>query len=223
MSNQTEKELRASLCEMAHRMYDAGFSPSCSGNLSARLGADAYLITPSGVCKKDLSPERIVCVDGNGTVLGGNGKASSEFRVHLLCYAHRPEVMGVCHSHAPFATALSCLKIKLDRYFLPDQLYYLGAVPRCEYHTSGTQAVADSMLPYIEKHSALLLGNHGSVTLGGSVAEAYGRLEALEQYAKVLFYTSLMGGAREFTGEEAQEMFDEIRREGIVHPGDVHF
>jgi L-fuculose-phosphate aldolase len=223
VNDQTEKELRASLCEMAHRMYDAGFSPANSGNLSARLGTDAYLITPSGVCKKDLTPERIVCVDSNGTVLDGNGKASSEFRVHLFCYAHRPEVMGVCHSHAPFATALSCLKIKLDRYFLPDQLYYLGAVPRCEYHTSGTQAVADSMRPYIEKHSALLLGNHGTVTLGGSVREAYERLEALEQYAKVLFYTTLMGGAQEFTREEAQEMFDEIRQEGIVHPGDVHF
>jgi L-fuculose-phosphate aldolase len=219
----SEKKLRTELCDMAHRMYDAGYSPASSGNLSVRLAEDAYLITPSGVCKKDLTEERIVCVNGKGELLSGSGKASSEFRVHLFCYTHRPDVMGVCHSHAPFATALSCLKCNLDRYFLPDQLYYLGAVPRCTYHTSGTQAVAESMKPYIEKHNALLLGNHGTVTLGGSVSEAFERLEAFEQYAKVFFVTSLLGGAREFTKEEAQDMFDEIQQEGIVHPGNIRF
>lgn len=216
-----EKQMRTELCEMAHRMYDAGFSPSSGGNLSVRLEENKYLVTPSGVCKKDLTEDQIVCVNGKGEVLDGNGKASSEFRVHLFCYTHRPDVGGVCHSHAPFSTALSCLKIKLDKYFLPEQLFYLGAVPRCDYHASGTQAVAESMSSYIEKHSALLLGNHGTVTLGGTVREAYERLEALEQYAKILFITTLMGSAREFTSEEAKEMFEEIRQEGIIHPGNI--
>ena len=222
MKNIGEKELalRQEICEVAHRMYEAGFSPANSGNISGRLGEGQYLITPSGVCKKDLTPDMLVKIDDGCNPIDG-GKASSEARVHVYCYQHRPDVMGVCHSHAPFATAFACMDRKLDRYILPDQVVYLGAVPRCEYQMYGTQGVAESMAPYIEKHSAWLLGNHGTVTMGDSVLDGYYRLEALEQYAKILFITTLMGGARAFTQEEAQAIFDDIRQSGMIHPGNI--
>lgn len=216
---QSEQDLRKEICKIGRRMYQFGFSPCNSGNISARLGTDSYLITPSGVCKEDLTPDQIVKINGRSEVLSGTGHASSESRVHIYCYTHRPDVMGVVHAHAPFSVAFACMDKKLDRYFLPDQVYYLGAVPHCPYQPAGTAEVAESMAPYISRHSALLLGNHGSVTMGETLADAYGRLEMLEQLCKVSFLTGLAGGAREFSGSEAAELFREIEESGMIHPG----
>lgn len=221
--SERESTLRSEICKAARRMYEAGFCPANSGNISARLGEDAYLITPSGVCKDDLTEDAIVKINGRCETLDGRGKASSEARVHIYCYTHRPDVMGVCHSHAPYATALACMDTKLDRYITPDQVYYLGAVPRCAYQFCGTQAVADSMAPYMQKYSALLLGSHGTVTVGDSVMDAFYRLEALEQFAKIYCITNALGGAREFTAAEADAMFDDIAESGMIHPGNVRF
>ena len=75
------------------------------------------------------------------------------------------------------------------------------------------------MAPYIDRHSALLLGNHGAVTMGTDLDEAWGRMEMLEQLCKVSFITDLLGGPREFTPQELQVQLEEIAQEGIVHPG----
>lgn len=217
--DELERLLRHEICKMAHRMYRLGFSPCNSGNISAKLADNCYLVTPSGVCKEDLTEEMIVKIDGKCRTLEGIGHASSESKVHIYCYEHRPDVKAVCHAHPPFSVAYASMERKLDQYYLPDQVYYLGAVPRCEYRPAGTMAVAESMAPYIDKHSALLLGNHGAVTMGGDLGEAFGRMEMLEQFCKVDCITRLMGGAREFTEAELKDQFDDIAEEGIVHPG----
>lgn len=216
---QLEQKLRQEICKIAHRMYRQGFSPCSSGNISARLGEDCYLITPSGVCKEDLTEDMLVKINGRCHVLDGRGRASSESRVHIYCYEHRPDVQAVCHAHPPFSVAFAAMERKLDRYFLPDQVYYLGGVPRCEYQPAGTPEVAESMAPYITRHSALLLGNHGAVAMGTDLSDAWGRMEMLEQLCKVTFITDLLDGPREFTNEELRRQTDEIAAEGIVHPG----
>ena len=217
----SERLLRQTICKIAHRMYQFGFAPCCSGNISAKLGEDCYLITPSGVCKADLTEDMIVKINGRCQTLEGTGRASSESKVHIYCYEHRPDVQAVCHAHPPFATAYSAVNCKLDQYFLPDQVYYLGAVPRCEYQPAGSVEIAQSMAPYISRHSALLLGNHGAVTMGASLDEAFGRQEMLEQLGKVSFITKLLGGPREFTPSELAPQFADILQEGIVHPGNI--
>ena len=216
-----EESLRRDICAVSHRMYHQGFSPACGGNISARYGDNCFLITPSGVSKKDLQPEMIVKINDTCTVLEGEGKASSEAKVHLFCYRHRPDAMAVCHAHPPYAVSFSCLPEKLDKYFLPEQIYYTGAIPTCSYALPGTEAVAESMSPFIARHSALLLGNHGPVTIGTSVFDAFHKMETVEHYAKVLFITKLMGGARTFSPEELQEIFDDIGGLDGVHPGYV--
>jgi L-fuculose-phosphate aldolase len=191
-------------------MYEFGYSPCNSGNISARLDDSLYLVTPSGICKGELTPEKIVKMDDQCESVDGFGKASSESKVHVYCYKHRPDVGGVVHSHAPFSVAMSCLNIKLDKYYLPDQVFYLGAIPRCDYHPSGSWALAESIEPYILDHNAFLLGNHGAVTLGKTLEDAYYRMEMLEQYCKVLFITELLGGARELSKDESNQIIEEI-------------
>ncbi len=216
-----ERQLREDLCEIGLRMYEQGFSPACGGNISARLAPDCFLITPSAVCKKDLTPDLIVKIDGRGESLEKGKAASSEAKVHLYCYRHRPDVMAVCHAHPPFAVSFACLEEKLDKYFLAEQVYYTGAIPVCPYALPGTDAVAESLEPYIAKHNAFLLANHGPVTLGETVFDAFYRMETVEHYAKITFITKLMGGPREFTEGEKEELFADIDKLGGIHPGNI--
>jgi L-fuculose-phosphate aldolase len=218
-----EQQLREEICEVGRRMYENGFVAANGGNISARLGEDVYLVTPTGVSKKDLTPEGLLIVDGRCEVIesDGSGRPSSESKVHMYCYENRPDVMSVCHSHAPYSVAMASLPIKMDKYFLPEAVFSLGAVPRCEYAPAGSHEVAESMAPYIEKHSALLLGNHGPVTMGNSVMQAYFRMETLEHVAHVYFITTLLGGPIEFTPEQAKVIFDRIEASGRIHPGNI--
>ena len=75
--------------------------------------------------------------------------------------------------------------------------------------------------PYIAKHSALLLGNHGPVTMGNSAMQAYYRMETLQHVAHVYFITTLLGGPIEFTPEQAKQIFDKIEASGRIHPGNI--
>ena len=213
-----EKRLREELCSIARRMYHAGFSPANGGNISVRLEEGLYLITPSGVCKADLTPEQIVKMDDERRSVDGKGRASSEARVHLICYHNRPDVQAVCHTHSPYGVAFSAIDFPIGGAFLPEQIYYLGDVPRCRYARNGTQDVADSMLPYIRNYNVMLLGHHGPVTMGSSLDEAYARAEELEHYLKVLCIARPFGGLSPLTDQEAAELYDEIREEGFVHP-----
>ena len=217
----SEQSIKEEICEAGRRMYQNGFVAANGGNISARIDEDVYIISPTGVSKNDLTPESLVKINGRCEVIEGDGKPSSESKVHIYCYDNRPDVMSVCHSHAPHAVAMASLKIKMDKYFLPEQVGSLGAVPRCEYALAGTHEVAESMAPYIKKHSALLLGNHGPVTMGNSVMQAYFRMETLEHVAHVYFITTMLGGMMEFTPEQEEAIFDKIEASGRIHPGNI--
>ena len=216
-----EQRIKEEICEVGRRMYQNGFVAANGGNISVRLDEDVYLVTPTGVSKNDLTPESLLKINGQCEVTEGEGKPSSESKVHIYCYENRPDIVSVCHSHAPYSVAMASLNIKMDKYFLPEAVFSLGAVPRCEYAPAGSQEVAESMAPYIKKHSALLLGNHGPVTMGSSVMQAYFRMETLEHVAHVYFITTLLGGPIEFTPEQAKHIFDKIEASGRIHPGNI--
>ena len=216
-----EKKLREEICEVGKRMYQNGFVAANGGNISARLGDDLYLVTPTGVSKNDLTPDCLLKINGRCEIIEGKGAPSSESKVHIYCYENRPDVMSVCHSHSPYAVAMASTDIKMDKYFLPEQVYIIGAVPRCEYAPAGSYELPKSMAPYIKKHSALLLGNHGPVTMGDSVMHTYFKMETLEHVAQEYFITKLLGGLIEYTPEQAKDIFDKIEASGEIHPGNI--
>lgn len=216
-----EQTLREQICEVGRRMYNNGFVAANGGNISARLGKDVYIITPTGISKNDLTVECLLKINGKCEVIEGEGKPSSESKVHIYCYEHRPDVMSVCHAHSPYAVAMCSTNFKMDKYFLPEQVFFLGAVPCCKYAHAGSDELPETMAPYIGKHSALLLGNHGPVTMGDSIMQAYFRMETLEHVSHVYFITKMLGGLNEFTPEQEKDIFDKIEKSGMVHPGNI--
>lgn len=191
----TETCMREELIGVCRRLDGAGLIAATDGNVSCRLAADRILITPSGTRKAELTPLDLVLVDLNdGSVIAGQGRASSEILVHFLVYRRRPEVMAVVHAHPPLLTAYTLAGMPFRADVLPEVWLTIGPVPTAPYATPTTEELANSIDPLIEHHQAILLERHGSVTFGCNLKEACMRLEKLEHAAHTLLYSSLLAG-----------------------------
>ncbi len=207
----TEKALREQLVEICRRLYDKELIVATDGNVSARLGFDRFLTTPSGVCKGFLTPDMLVEADSAGQRLAGELEPSSEFGMHLAIYAVRPDVLAIVHAHPPTATAFSVAGVSLESPILTEVVLMLGAIPTTPYATPGTPEVADAVRKAASTHDAFILDHHGAVTLGRSLDEAYYRMETVEQTAKVHHLAHQLGGAIPL-GSRHVAALEEIRR-----------
>ncbi|MCU6734394.1 class II aldolase/adducin family protein [Diplocloster agilis] len=213
--------LKEEMCEIGYRIQNNGFVAANDGNITVKIDEGQYLVTPTGASKGYMKPGMISIVNEEGEILDGLFKPSSEFKVHLCVYKHRPDARSVIHTHPPIATAYAVAGIPLDKYFLPEGICGIGSVPIVPYAIPGSQELADSMIPYLKDHNALLLENHGAVTVGNSLSEAYFKTETLEYSAKIMLLTSLIGRSHELPKEEIDKLLTRIREENpkLVHPG----
>jgi len=205
-STDAERAYRAQICHIGRQMYHRGLVVACEGNLSVRLNSDRMLITPAGMCKGTLAPEQLLITDFDGNVVEGNGKPSSEIRMHLLYYRLRPDVRAVCHAHPPIATAFAACGRALEERLLPEVVMSLGRVPLAPYGTPGIAELCAGLQPLVPDHDAVLLENHGVVTCGRNLEKAYFHLETVERFAEILSTAELLGKPRLLTQREIQKL-----------------
>ena len=205
MTYGTEREL---ICRLGRRMWERGWVAANDGNLSLRLPEGRFLVTPAGVSKGFLTPEQLLVVDGDGRVLeGAEGfRPSSETPLHLMCYRTRPDVGGVCHAHPPAATAFACARLPLDRPVLGEVLMTLGEIPLAPYGQSGTAELPRAAQPLVRTHDAVLLSNHGALTVGAGLEQAYWRMETVEHTAEIHWRLRALGGGVELTPAQADAL-----------------
>ena len=199
---------RKLICALGRKLWEKGWVAANDGNLSLRCDKDRFLITPSGVSKGDLTYDMILLVDGDGEKLddGSPWEVSSEAQLHLMCYRTRPDVGGVCHTHSPAATAFACRRSGIDTTILSEALMTCGAIPCAPYARTGTGALANAVSPLIKKHDAVLLANHGVITVGKSLSDAYFTAERVEHTALISIYTAQLGGGTPLSEAEQKEL-----------------
>lgn len=199
---------RKLICSLGRKLWEKGWVAANDGNLSLRCDKDRFLVTPTGVSKGDLTYDMILLVDGDGEKLddGSPWEISSETGLHLMCYRTRPDVGGVCHAHSPAATAFACRRTGIDTTLLSEALMTCGAIPCAPYARTGTPALANAVAPLIKKHNAVLLANHGVVTVGKTLSDAYFTMERVEHTALIDLYASQLGGGHPLTAEEQDEL-----------------
>jgi len=213
-------EAKKAIIEVGKRMYYKGFVASNDGNISCKVGPNAIWTTPTGVSKGYMNYEMLVKVDLEGKVIAGKCEPSSEVKMHIRVYKENPEVMAVTHAHPPVATSFAIAGISLDRAILPEAVVNLGSVPIAHYATPGSTDVPDSIAPFCKSHNAVLLANHGALTWGKNIFEAYHRLESLEYYATVLMYTGkIIGQANELSCNQVKELITIREKLGITSGG----
>lgn len=176
------------------------------GNISVKLDDDRIMITPSGVPKGRMSPDEMVIVDINGKHLQGNKKASSEMLMHLAVYKARPEIKSCVHSHAPYATAFAAAGIELKEDILPEVVVFIGAIPLTDYAPPGTDAIPKSLEPYLDNHNAFLLRNHGLLTIGHDLNEAFNRHETVEHFAKIVHLARQLGNVNSIPSDDFKRL-----------------
>jgi L-fuculose-phosphate aldolase len=217
----TDQEAKQTILEVGRRMYQKNFVAANDGNISCRVDHDIIWATPTGVSKGFMEEDMLVKMRLDGTVLSaGPLKPSSEIKMHLRVYQENPEVMGVTHAHPPICTSFAIAGISLDKAIYPEALVNLGTVPCVHYETPGSQGIPDSIAPYCKDYNAVLLANHGALSWGKSLMEAFFRLESMEHYAMVLLYTgSLIGKANVLSCDQVAELMEIRRKMGITGGG----
>jgi L-fuculose-phosphate aldolase len=186
----SDQEAREMICEIGRRVYNRNYVAANDGNISVKVSPNEIWTTPTGVSKGYMTPDMMMKMDLSGKVLSGNLKPSSEVKVHLRVYNENPEVNAVVHAHPPVATSFAIAGISLDKPVLPEAIVLLGTVPVAPYALPGTHEVSNSIAPYCNTHNAVLLANHGALTWGRDLMEAYFLMESLEHYATILMYSN---------------------------------
>lgn len=213
-------EAKKLICEVGKRLYNRNFVAANDGNISIKVGPNTLWTTPTGVSKGFMTPDMLVKIDLNGKVISGKLKPSSEIKMHLRVYKENPEVNAVVHAHPPVATAFAIAGISLDRPILPEAVVLLGTVPVAPYATPGTEEVPDSIAPYCKSHNAVLLANHGALTWGRDIMEAYYRMESLEHYALITMYSNnIINKVNELNCTQVSDLLGIRNRLGIKSGG----
>ena len=202
----SEAELRRELVRFSRWLSRLGFMPGTAGNLSVRLDEERLLVTPTGMSKFLLKSSDMVIVDLEGRLLAGSRKVTSEISMHLAIYAMRKDISAVIHAHPPIATAFACAGRGLDEVLCQEAVMALGAVPLAKYATTGTGEVALSLAPYIRGHEAILMANHGAVTYGNDLLEAFLRMETVEHLAHIELVAHQLGSARPLSVNQIAEV-----------------
>jgi L-fuculose-phosphate aldolase len=198
--------LREDLIKVCHKVYDRGFVSAYDGNISAATPDNTFLITRSGVNKGDVTESDILEIDIMGNVLKGEGKVSTEYKLHFFAYSRRKEVNAIVHCHPVFTTAFSTAGEEIPHHIFPEVILTLGKVPLCSYATPSTEGLPKSLMPYIDFAWAFMLQNHGAVTLGKSLDDAYYKMEKLEHSAKTLFLAKMLGNVNPLSPEQVDEL-----------------
>lgn len=210
-----EATARRQVIEAGRRLAARFFVASNDGNISARLDDGAFLVTPSGVNKGDMAVDDLLKVDANGKVLDGSRTPTSEMKMHLAVYLARLDVAGIVHAHPPAATGFAACHIRLDGdVVLPEVVFGLGRIGFAEYGTPSTEEIPRAVEKEIGGCDALLLSNHGALTVAGDVMAAFYRMETLEMYARVRLVTKILGDPKPLSESQVAELFKVRERQG---------
>ncbi len=207
-----ELRLRQGLCRLGALCYQKGYIVGADGNLSARMGDGTVLVTPAGAMKGFLEPHHVAHVDMQGRVLDDGPRCSTEIGIHLVSYQERADMRAVIHTHPPHAVALSIAGIDLELPIIPEVIVTIGGTPTAPYATPGTDELGESIRAIVRCSDTLIMKNHGAVTLGANLMDAFKKLDMVEHTARILWLAHVVKGSVDPLPPEAVRKLLETRR-----------
>ncbi len=196
---------REKVAAFMRRLYEQKLTTASGGNVSLRIG-DRILITPSQIDKAKVVGEQIAILSPDGKIHSQRHKRSMESGMHMTIYKKRPDVRAIVHAHPVFATSFAISGKKIKTSLAGESRAMLGEPALAEYALMGTQRLADLVADACMKSNVVLMRNHGVITVGETLFEAYDRMEVLEASAKITLITEMLGGSHELTVEQLKEI-----------------
>jgi len=207
--------IKQQICDIGHRIWLREYCDGNGGNISARLGPDRFIVTPTGVSKGFMKPEMLSLLDINGTQLAGTWKRSSEFTTHAAIYRSTPEAMAVCHAHPCYAGAFAIKGLQPPPRLIPELEVFVGTVAYTPYKTPGSPEIADEIFPLAPKHQSILMGNHGVITWGKSVEDSYFKMEITDAYCRTVIHAQALPGGQSIPCDKLPELLDIKKKMGL--------
>ncbi len=213
-----DRGLKEQICEIGRRVYNKGFAAANDGNISIRVGENEVLCSPTMICKGFMTPDDICAVDMQGNQIAGKRKRTSEILLHLEIMRNREDVKAVVHCHPPHATAFAVAREPIPQCILPEIEVFMGEVPIAPYETPGGSKFAETVTPFLKGTNTIILTNHGTVSFGKTVEEAYWKTEILDAYCKILLLSQQLGRVSYLNERESVELLDLKKKLGFDDP-----
>lgn len=182
--------------EAAKRMYSEKLVSGTSGNVSLRNmsgKSDSFFITPSSISYIKMKEEDIVEMNIAGEPIKEGQIASSEWQMHLEIYKKYPHINAIIHTHSPYATAFAVNHQEIPMIVVEMRPYLGGDVKVVPFEEAGSFELGERILPFLEDRNACLLANHGTISCGKDMDDAYEVCEYLEEAARIYYYAKTLG------------------------------
>jgi len=202
------KKIRTKITELSKKISNSGMNLGTWGNLSARVNTDIIAITPSGIEYDKMLAQDIVIVNTDGIVIEGDKRASIELPLHSEIYRNKTEVNAIIHTHSVFCTAFA-----ISREPIPasceDMIQVVGGqIDVADYFLPGSKQLAIEVVDKLGNKNAILLANHGLLTVAEDLSEAYKIVQIVEKSAQAIIFANTLGGAVELSSEDINFMRD---------------
>ena len=209
------------------RIYRAEMTTTSGGNLSIMDDNGDMWITPAGIDKGSLTPEDIMCVKADGTIVGRH-RPSSEYPFHKALYKMRPNLHSVIHAHPPGLVTFSIVHQETDTSIIPQALSVCGPVGFAPYALPGSELLGEKIAAEFQKnpdYKAVIMETHGVVLMGTDIADAYQRFETLELCARTILNAKALGEPRYLSPEQIHSHMQAVHHNiphfmDVTHPSD---
>ena len=207
------------------RIYKRGMTTTSGGNISVIDENKDIWVTPSAVDKGSLRPSDIMCVKGDGTIIGQH-KPSSEFPFHKAIYEMRPDIKAIIHAHPPALVSFSIVHEIPNTNIISQAKYICGPIGYAAYELPGSDLLGKRIATEFKKgFMAIIMENHGTVLGGSDLLDAFQRFETLEFSARTILYGKTIGTPHYLTNAQIDDFEAQIpglltEMESVSYPSD---
>ena len=214
--SEEEQRLRSAICRIGELCYQKSFIVGSDGNISAMMSDGSILITPAGAMKGFLQPSHLARIDRSGQPVDSGPRASSEVGIHLVAYQERPDIRAMVHAHPPHAVALTIAGVDMQMPVIPEVIVTIGGIPTAPYGTPGTPELPETIRDIVRCSDTMIMKNHGSVTVGSNLMDAFKKLDTLEHTARILWLAHVAkGGLDPLPAEDVRKLLESRRQLGL--------
>jgi L-fuculose-phosphate aldolase len=199
-------EERKAVARFMRRLYRQGLTTTSGGNISLRISDDIIVITPSATDKGRMKWEEVGLMNMSGKNLTPELRPSIESEMHLAIYRAKKEIRAIVHAHPVCASAFTAMQGQIRTDLTAEARAILGDPVFVPYALMGTTGLAARAAESVRKSDILLLENHGILTTGSNLLQAFDKIEVLENAAKMTLIVEITGQKSPLTTERIQEI-----------------
>lgn len=187
------QEVKKAVLRTAKEMLRTGLVEGTSGNLSGRLPDGNVVMTPSTLDYEQMQLSDLVVVDLEGNVVEGERTPTTEKALHLACLRAHEDLGGVIHSHALFATMFAVTRQPIPCVIEEFDVFVGGEVPVAGYEVTGSDELGEEVARWVEDRGAVLMANHGLLTVGKDIENAMKVAHLVERTARIIWGARQLG------------------------------